>query len=509
MRKPRNVLFFFICVLASARVAPAAWDGGLSNPFDLGAGARPHALSGAFTAVGGDLVSAFWNPAGLASVPQIEISAMHLSLFFETPYDFLGVAYPWMDWGTFAFTGLRVATSGIVLRNDQAELLDEAAGSLDLREYNLAFARDMGYGVSGGVQVKLDQQRLLGNIASGVGLDVGLLARFPEKVWAPLVGTLPFDGDALTVGLGIQNLWTSGQRLGNQAEFFPFQIKAGAAYCLRFKDAIRQQVLFSAGMEKTTWQEVRLAFGAEYRILDLIALRAGIRSDSWSAGAGVDGYGFSLDYALVQAELGMTHRISLSCRLGMTIAEQRRERERARQLELDQEGERRAQTAIAETKKNMEQVLKSAQQGFQREKQNLLAKERQRQSRAEKEALSKEYVKALHYFQGISDYYNGQYAPAMVEFDTVAKFDPNYMELKIYQARTRQKLAGSAKFMSAKNLELYYQGIDFYVENKFEDAIRVWRQTLETEPNNTLALRNLEEAEGRLAKIKALKKGEE
>ena len=59
--------------------------------------------------------------------------------------------------------------------------------------------------------------------------------------------------------------------------------------------------------------------------------------------------------------------------------------------------------------------------------------------------------------------------------------------------------------MAPDDLKLYYKGIDLYIENNFAEAIKVWEKILVNEPTNSLALRNIEEAQGRIAKLKAIR----
>ena len=42
-----------------------------------GVGARPLAMGGAFAAAANDATAAYWNPAGLALIDDIEITTMH------------------------------------------------------------------------------------------------------------------------------------------------------------------------------------------------------------------------------------------------------------------------------------------------------------------------------------------------------------------------------------------------------------------------------------------------
>lgn len=481
----------------------AAQDAGTNNPFELGAGARALALGGAYTAAADDVSALFWNPAGLARLDRAEISAMHVSLFYDTPYDFLGFAYPLLDWGTFAAGMARVATNGIVLRDEQSFVSQEATGAVELREILIGYGRELPYGVQAGATVKIDQQRLLGDFAAGVGLDAGMLYRVP-KAFGDLTGLTAVDWQALTLGVALQNLVGARLRLDRDTDILPLTVRAGLAYALPFQDAWKQNLLLSAGLEKSTWRSWRWCAGLEYDLLQLLSLRVGMQNENLTAGGGLRYAGLSLDYALLQQELGLSHRLSLTYRFGPVLSEQRREQERR----LDREVERRAGQAVEKARAEMNQQLQDSERRFKREKQALLASqnrqllaERQRQAEQRGREVQQEYFKALHYFQGIKDYLVKRYREALTEFETVAKYDPNYMELPFYLAQCRQRVRGRQSPMNEADLALYYQGIDLYVENKFAEAIEVWKRILQSEPGNLMVLRNIEEAQGRLAAL--------
>jgi len=55
-------------------------------------------------------------------------------------------------------------------------------------------------------------------------------------------------------------------------------------------------------------------------------------------------------------------------------------------------------------------------------------------------------------------------------------------------------------------MNIYYRGIDLFVQKKYEEAIAEWQKILEIDPYNQLALRNIKEAEQRLRKLRELKK---
>jgi tetratricopeptide (TPR) repeat protein len=229
-----------------------------------------------------------------------------------------------------------------------------------------------------------------------------------------------------------------------------------------------------------------------------------VQTDQWTAGAGISFSGLALDYALAAQELGFTHRVSLTYRFGNKLSAQRQERERLRQEEIDHQAGIQAEEAVKRTRADMDKLLVQKEKRYRREKQELLANQEkviaeqlQRQATQHQQAMALEYFKSLHYFNGLRDYLNKVYPQAVAEFQTVAKYDPNFLELKFYLDRAQQLSKGKFKIVEEDNLKLYYHGIDLYVENRFDEAIQTWKEILKTEPTNLMVLRNIEDAESR------------
>jgi hypothetical protein len=62
------------------------------NFLKLGVGARPSALGGAFVAVGGDVNSMYYNPAGLVKIMESQMTVMYNHWFQGVTQHHLGLA---------------------------------------------------------------------------------------------------------------------------------------------------------------------------------------------------------------------------------------------------------------------------------------------------------------------------------------------------------------------------------------------------------------------------------
>src|SRR3972149_696648 len=83
-------------------------DAGRESVFLLGVDARALGMGGAFVAVTSGASSVYWNPAGLALLDKTEVSLLHVSLWEDTYYDFVGIGYPTLDYGSLGIGAIRL-----------------------------------------------------------------------------------------------------------------------------------------------------------------------------------------------------------------------------------------------------------------------------------------------------------------------------------------------------------------------------------------------------------------
>ena len=81
---------------------------------DLGVGARPLGMGGAYVATGGDVTYGYWNPAGLSQINYPELAAMHSERFAGVVnYDYLAFSLPFRQKETFALSAIRLGVDDI------------------------------------------------------------------------------------------------------------------------------------------------------------------------------------------------------------------------------------------------------------------------------------------------------------------------------------------------------------------------------------------------------------
>ena len=272
---------------------------------DIGFGARPMGMGGAFTAVAADANAIFWNPAGLALLRKNHFTIMHTKQLDLIPYN-LG-AYAFRAGGHTA--GVAFLTSGNdVLR--ETSLFVSYAARLELpilgRAYlggNLRYRNaTFGQNEDGG------QNRSQGS-ADGFGVDLGLIYQIGKRTRAGI-----FCRDM------INNMtYHNTTRNTVYAERVPTTLTGGIA------SQLKENILFAADFEKGLYSDTynKIHIGGDVRLLRVLHLRSGLWQNmakelnrNYSLGFGIEfvksRLGVQFDFAYLINDLANSPRISLS-----------------------------------------------------------------------------------------------------------------------------------------------------------------------------------------------------
>lgn len=272
--------------------APAAFAQTDEDPvgtgalFDIGMGARALGMGGAFVAVADDANAVYYNPAGLALIEGHSVTSLYSNLMGAGSY--FGAGYAQKNVGA-AVVGLMSTVQG-------TDDYGNPTRDVNYREGTVAggYARAFGPVALGGA-LKLYSQEMGTNRGFGATGDVGALITLPSMggvragvVAKNLVGAVKFDS-------------------GHQDKFDP-------SYVLGLSLKPLKGLTLAADYD-VTHSEGRV--GAEYRIADAFAARAGATMNAdkkfgFSAGAGFAVQSFRIDYAYqFHADLPDSHWLSL------------------------------------------------------------------------------------------------------------------------------------------------------------------------------------------------------
>lgn len=226
-----------------------------------------------------DAWSVYHNQAGLGFMSKITAGIAYEGRFFIPEMGLKGavIAVPLKKGGTF---GLSVSSFGYSQYNEN--------------KAGVAYAMKFGENFSVGVQMNYLTTRIAENYgtSSALAAELGIQAKLNEQ---------------MTVGAHIFNL-NRAKVTNYNNEKTPTIIRMGVSYLFSPK------VFASAEAEKDIDKKPIAKAGVEYRVLDMLYLRAGISTNPFlnTFGIGVVKKGFKLDFATsIHSALGYSPQVSL------------------------------------------------------------------------------------------------------------------------------------------------------------------------------------------------------
>ena len=282
----------------------SALESGLSH-LKIPVGARAAAMGSAYTAIANDVTSLYWNPAGLGSLRQREISAMHSRWLMGSSYDFLGYAHP-TRLGTLGFGLSRLSQPEQEGRGENRDKTSYFGASDSV--FTIGYGRRVSDRLHLGLGLKALQSRIGSYKGQGLAMDLGATYR-PQ-------------GLPVSFGLAARNLGPGVRFIGERTRL-PLTLSFGAA------SSFISGMTLSADVGYRPYdKEINFSLGTEYAFLGALALRAGYQSSrneglaakspvlsGFAGGLGFRLSRYRIDYTLTPfGQLGNTQRLSLSAR---------------------------------------------------------------------------------------------------------------------------------------------------------------------------------------------------
>ncbi len=497
--KTFNFLIIALLIMGlTATPVLADGDAGHESVFLLGVDARALGMGGSYVAVTSGASSVYWNPAGLGLLDKAEVSLLHITLWENTYYDFVGVAYPTLSYGSFGLGAIRLGTSDIIRRdpfNQPGPAFDNS-----FSEYIFSYGVNFPLLINGGLNFKILNHSLDDRSATGFGLDLGILAT-----------PTPF----LSWGLNWQDILEPELKLQTTEEKIPSNLKAGIKLSHQFSN---QSILAAFDIDKTRGRDVKFHAGGEYGLFETLFLRGGFDKDYATFGVGILYNFLQADYAFkFQNDLGNTHRISLTFRFGRSVSKRK-------EVQLEADLQRRMQAIETEKKAKAKQFLKegenfeskqdwlSAYVSYQKtlawepENSTALAKAdflRPKIYQTQKEKTEKEINSLLveNYLKVTQEYQDKQdFKPALLLIGQALKLEPQNQKVLSLQ---RELL----KAQNDKILELERKGSESYNKGNYPEAILAWNQILEMDSTHLAAKSNIDLASSKVKTASYLKQG--
>lgn len=146
----------------------------------IGAGGRAIGMGGAYTALGTDVYSIYWNPAGVAqTTSNNEVTFNHATWLADITYDFAAGVINLQDFGvvTASFTSLQVPEDKVrTFEKPEGDGRTWDAGAIAI---GVGYSKNLTDRFSIGFQAKYIRESVWNSSASGFGIDVGTLYRTP------------------------------------------------------------------------------------------------------------------------------------------------------------------------------------------------------------------------------------------------------------------------------------------------------------------------------------------
>ncbi|MBE0433107.1 PorV/PorQ family protein [candidate division WOR-3 bacterium] len=142
---------------------------------------RGAAMGEAFVAISDDVSATFWNPSGLATVTNREISFYHNEWIADIRHDYLTAAFPLGGFGTMgvSITALTMGEMEITDIDDPSTTIREDTGTgtyFNASDYavGLSFGRMFTDRLAAGLTLKAVQEQVSNMTATGVAMDFGI-----------------------------------------------------------------------------------------------------------------------------------------------------------------------------------------------------------------------------------------------------------------------------------------------------------------------------------------------
>jgi hypothetical protein len=216
-----------LLLLASAPARAINGEAGTSGAqfLKLGAGARAGAMADSFAAVADDASAAYYNPAGLAQLPNTQLGGSHTSYFQGVNYEVLNFTHPIAKEEeyarhTLAFSVYQLSVSNIERRSNDTTDPTGTFGSSDgayALSYAYGYSRRLSFGATG----KYIAENLDSYHASGYAADLGVLYHMNPDASRPL-----------TLAATVRNV---GSRIGyvsSQTDPLPTSVTGSASYAV-------------------------------------------------------------------------------------------------------------------------------------------------------------------------------------------------------------------------------------------------------------------------------------
>ncbi|MBN1897905.1 MAG: PorV/PorQ family protein [Spirochaetes bacterium] len=261
--------------------------------------------------------SVFFNPAGIASVNDLNLALGYSKWLDTLNYSSLAFSMPVKDLFTLGigFIGLFYGSFPVITQDSAGNLAEtgNSATASDIA-FNITLARHITKTTTLGVTTKYISEKIENEKSDIIAFDIGLIDKL--FVLDPVIGKA---SSPVNLGMAVINLSGKSQFI-SKSYSLPMTLKIGVNYTFLGMEK-QHRGLFLLDVVKAVDDNAKLNMGLEYNYKETVLLRLG-----YKIGADLDnismGIGFQhslgdlhmgIDYSLVPfGDLGNTHRMGLT-----------------------------------------------------------------------------------------------------------------------------------------------------------------------------------------------------
>ncbi|MBI2417406.1 MAG: hypothetical protein HYV28_05785 [Ignavibacteriales bacterium] len=320
--KSKIIVLLFGCLFS---LSVFAQQSSITAAFvDVGIGARPTAMGGAFTGLANDVDALFFNPAGLADIKEKQATFNFAKIYGLVKYNMASYGMPLNFDGARQGGGIAVISSGDEALTELTVLVGYGRvtgpvtvgmnlkyrrasfgnNTLNLSDYQVFDPAEFNTGVLNQVTGK----------ANGFGFDLGVMYQLHEKIKIGMMLRDVFS--PVSWDSKVEN--PDAKAKGKYTENVPMEAMIGTSY------VINEDMVVTADYQPSFAKDVfnRIRGGAEVRFFKFLNVRAGLQNtvndiddEKFMFGAGfgfkVKGYRISFDYTSVMETLANSNRITI------------------------------------------------------------------------------------------------------------------------------------------------------------------------------------------------------
>jgi len=316
MRKQNLLMVLVFCLALGSSIALAKAVTGVAI-LNQAQGVRQLGMGEVATGLADDAGAMHYNPAGIATIRNIELNAMYHQNIMDTRNGAINFTYPLnrglllgkkagMGIGVLAYQGGNI--EWIKLNPDESIKSSEIVKAETDYQIGLCYSEEIArfYGNTyAGLMVKWVQSTLVEKYeANALGIDMGILHK-----WG-----------GLGLGVAVQNIGTE-MKFIEEGDSLPLTLRLGGSYGRKIARIVNMVV--GIDVVKVKNEDMGCNMGGECWIGDILGIRAGYKikdEDKISIGASIRYKWVQLDYGYKMMDvLDSTHQMAITLRMGLPV----------------------------------------------------------------------------------------------------------------------------------------------------------------------------------------------